>query len=404
MSSSSSADNERAESLATEARACVEKRELHKASRLAKEALSLAPQNPHVKSVLLLLQNQDSGHQILQLCKNYINNHVEADGTEALKWLRQQATTPPEQDAIELLKLLLEHSGSATVLRDELSAALLAGSLPARADLAKGFAVNTEATRIFALLYQQGERTFKALATVLLDKAAWASGKDQREAKRDAFQLALGKLLDPALEHAEWLLMLVARLLAGAPKDLVGLLDADVFEIVLASLDIRLESAVRSQATLATIQLLQETGELGEGFFTTFVTTTVAKTHHDDLIIAFSAAAAVFPIAPVVTAKLFLTPGFLEGLIPTLERNSRGQRYDWLQVYRPGDRTADVQSYRKSHHLEQAALELMSAACIDKACREVVSKNCLDWLDDVAHTGSEAEYASMAALVLAKIG
>jgi hypothetical protein len=29
---------------------------------------------------------------------------------------------------------------------------------------------------------------------------------------------------------------------------------------------------------------------------------------------------------PQTVAKLFLTPGFLEGLVPVLERNSMGQR------------------------------------------------------------------------------
>ncbi|GAB7346919.1 hypothetical protein MBLNU459_g1987t3 [Dothideomycetes sp. NU459] len=397
------ADSERAEFLATEARSCIEKRELQKASRLVKEALSLAPNNPSVKSVLLLLQGLDNDDQILNLCKNYVSQAVEKDGRDALRQLRSHSTVRP-QEVVELLKLLLEHPGPATELLDELISTLLATHLAARSDLAKGFLINTEATRIFALLYQQGERSFKTLSTILLDQAAWTSQKDQREAKRDVFQLALGKLLDPALEHGDWLMSLIARLLASNPKDLTGLLDVDVFEIVLSSLDIRLDASIRSQATLATIKLLEETGEKGEAHYSTFVTNTVAKTHNDDLIIAFSAAAAVFPINPAVTSKLFLTPGFLEGLIPTLEKNSRGQRYDWLQVYQPTDRTADVLPFRKSHKLEQAALELMSAACIDKACREAVSKYCLDWLDDVAHTSNEAEFASMAALVLAKIG
>lgn len=46
----------------------------------------------------------------------------------------------------------------------------------------------------------------------------------------------------------------------------------------------------------------------------------------------------------------------------------------------------------------------MSAACIDKACREAISKNCGTWLDDVANTAEEEDVASLAALVLSKIG
>lgn len=59
---------------------------------------------------------------------------------------------------------------------------------------------------------------------------------------------------------------------------------------------------------------------------------------------------------------------------------------------------------RKSHTLEKASLELMSAACIDKMCREAISKQCSTWLDDIANTHEEEEYASVAALVLSKIG
>lgn len=46
----------------------------------------------------------------------------------------------------------------------------------------------------------------------------------------------------------------------------------------------------------------------------------------------------------------------------------------------------------------------MSAACVDKACREAIHKECATWLDDIANTSEEEEYASLAALVLSKIG
>jgi hypothetical protein len=95
---------------------------------------------------------------------------------------------------------------------------------------------------------------------------------------------------------------------------------------VLAQLDIRLDAKIRAQATLAVAKLLEETREAGEAIFTDYVTSTVSKGHNDELIVAFSAAASVFPLVPQTVAKLFLTPGFLEGLVPVLERNSMGQR------------------------------------------------------------------------------
>lgn len=57
---------------------------------------------------------------------------------------------------------------------------------------------------------------------------------------------------------------------------------------------------------------------------------------------------------------------------------------------------------RKSSKLERAALELLSAACVDKACRDAISKHCSKWLRDLTNdqTGT---HKALAALILAKI-
>ncbi|KAI7642490.1 ARM repeat-containing protein, partial [Hortaea werneckii] len=126
--------------------------------------------------------------------------------------------------------------------------------------------------------------------------------------------------------------------------------------------------------------------EDGEKLFASFVTNHVAKKTNDDLIMAFSAASSVFPVLPAVASRLFLTEGFVQGLVPHLERNSE----------------AAASGKKKSKSLEQAALELLSAACVDKSCRELIRKYCSDWLQSVSEERNGVQEA-LAALVLAKI-
>ncbi|KAL1311875.1 hypothetical protein AAFC00_001947 [Neodothiora populina] len=405
--SNESAVNERAESLASQAKACVERRELQKAYQLAKEALSLAPQNSNVQSVIAKLQQSDSNSQILPLCRSYLWSKKVEDGETASQYLKKKEHIP-FGDVEELATLFFDQAGATrrasvpetSPLLDELSAALLANNHAIRVEFAtrfsKKYAVG-DPTRLFRLFYARGEKSFNALEQTIIDESIWSSTEQYKAAKRDAFLLSLSKLLEPAVEHAEWVMLFVTRLLSTHAEDLrqqpqlrwPTLLTSDNFEIVLMWLDIRAPVTVRAQATLATTRFLEEMKEDGKGEETVhnFIRDQVAKTHNDDLIIAFSAATTCFPLCPQTVTKLFLTPGFLEGLVPTLQKNAYGHG-----------------SGGKSHKLEKASLDLMSAACIDKACREAIRKQCSDWLDDIANTHEEEEYASLAALILSKIG
>jgi hypothetical protein len=57
---------------------------------------------------------------------------------------------------------------------------------------------------------------------------------------------------------------------------------------------------------------------------------------------------------------------------------------------------------RKSNTLEQAALELLSAACINKACREAIDRYCSPWLQALSDA-REGNHKALASLVLAKV-
>jgi hypothetical protein len=317
---------QRAEELVSQAQTCIEQRQLQKATQLAKEAASLAPTNKNVQALIQSLSKEDSsGGQLLSLVKNYVERGEQKDGQEAVNLLKQHTPIPTDQ-VDDIAHLLFDHEGKPTEIRDQLTGAFVINSAAARKQLASRIQVGTEATRYFRSLWKRGEHSFNSILPVLLDAEAWPNAEVQTQAKRDAFLLALGKLLDPALEHGEWSMTLIARLLTSNAHDMAGLIDRDTFEIVLAQLDIRLDTKIRAQATLAVAKLLEETREEGEAIFTDYVTNTVSKGHNDELIVAFSAAASVFPLVPQTVAKLFLTPGFLEGLVPVLERNSMGQR------------------------------------------------------------------------------
>ena len=340
----SNAANQRAESLAVEAKASLEKRELQKAYQLAKEALSLAPSNSNVKSVIAQLQQSNSNDQIFPLCSSYIRNGKDEDGQKALQYLKQKSPIP-FKDVHELATIFFDQTGNSKQtlhmkhppLLDKLTATLLTSSQPARVEFAARFSQRYEVgdpSRLFSLFHNRGEASFNALIQTITDDSIWESAEQYKAAKRDAFQLALGKLLEPALDNPEWVMMFVTRLLANHAEDLRvqpqsklhSLLTSENFEIVLEWLDLRTSQSVRSQATLATTKFLDEMKNDGKGEETVsrFVSEKVAKTHSDDLVIAFSAAAACFPLCPETVSKLFLTPGFLEGLIITLDKNSHG--------------------------------------------------------------------------------
>ena len=57
---------------------------------------------------------------------------------------------------------------------------------------------------------------------------------------------------------------------------------------------------------------------------------------------------------------------------------------------------------RKSNTLEQAALDLLSAACINKACREAIDRYCSPWLQALSDA-REGNHKALASLVLAKV-
>ncbi|KAI7215633.1 ARM repeat-containing protein [Hortaea werneckii] len=356
--------------------------ELSKAAALLREASQLAPQDEDIKRRWVSLQQREAGNsESLTTIRTYVESREEDARKNAIQALSKKQLTAVE--ASEAFDLLLGSSSGLPSL-DEVLSTLLSRQVEVRRLVAKK--ISTSATEAFEQLSPCGDESFRAFTGLLFDKSLWSTKDAQETAQQDLFRLCIASLIDAGVERPDRLMKAVARQLAVQPENVVGLIDDDVFDIVLSELDIRHDNSLRSQAMVAMSRLLEVSKEDGEKLFANFVTNHVGKKTNDDLIMAFSAASSVFPVLPAVASRLFLTEGFVQGLIPHLERNSE----------------AAASGKKKSKSLEQAALELLSAACVDKSCRELIRKHCSEWLLSVSEERNGVQEA-LAALVLAKI-
>lgn len=137
------------------------------------------------------------------------------------------------------------------------------------------------------------------------------------------------------------------------------IIDQVCFESIMGYLDMRRSSTTRGHATLTTSAYLKVSEAQGTTQLITFFKTCVTKNTHDDLILAFSAAASIFPIVPQICSEMFLMEGFIQSLGLLVNKK-------W-----------------KSKMVVQAALEMLNAACMNTQCREAIHKYCLEWLEEI---------------------
>lgn len=262
-------------------------------------------------------------------------------------------------------------------IQDSILAGLLRESTAAKAFLAKRLQ-DCDDNAAFEEIYGLGDGAAAGISAVVLDLSAWSTEAARVACERDMFQLYLAKLLQVGDDHNGKALKGIARLLATDAEMLHHYVDKECFDTILCCLDYRNSIEVRSQATLAIAKCLEVSGEEGQQTLAHFVATKVARQYNEDLVLAFSAAAGVFPVAPSIASTLFLTEGFVPSLVPMLEKRA------------------------KSEKVGQAALELLSAACIDSGCREAIKKNCSAWLQYILETGND-QRSGLAAVILAKL-
>ncbi|KAI4236819.1 MAG: hypothetical protein LQ352_007976 [Teloschistes flavicans] len=368
-------NDDRAVSLANQAIELVASGQAEDGSRALREAASLAPEHSAVKAAFLKIQSEDSIHTLQKLCGKFILEQDEEAGREALDYLDRSGAVPASiaQECLELV--IKERNIKPKNLQDGIVAGLLRESMAAKNAMAKQLLAG--ATAAFGRLYDIGDRSASSIADLVLVNSAWSIESEREGCEEDVFQLFLAKLLEVGHDYDGRALKGIARLLATDAERLYSYIDDDIFDAILCSLDIRQPDEVRSQATLATAKYLELSGEKGQAYLAKFIPTRITKGHSEEVLLAFSVAAAVFPIVPTQAAALFLTEGFVPSLVPLLDRNKSGQ-------------------------VEHAALSMLSAACVDNACRGAIKKHCVHWLNHVMKSRTD-DRPGLAAVILAKV-
>jgi hypothetical protein len=346
------------------------------ASRAIREALALAPKNEAVKEAFVRIQSDETSQPLLKLCREFAQEKNITSGREALRYLNGGGPNVSSQVAEKCFKHALEAEKSDPGVRDELVASLIAHCLDARCLVANKLQGSVSLT--FEELFAIGDGAANGITVVSLNAVAWPNENVRRSIEKDVFLLFLAKLLESGHDNDGRALKGISRHLAVDAERLHEQVDEESFDSILVCLDYRLSQEIRGQATLSTAKYLEASKEVGEEYLKRFIMSRTAKHATEDLVLAFSAAAAVFPIATPLVASLFLVEGFLPSLVPLLDKKSRPIK------------------------VEKAALDMLSAACVDSACREAISKYCWDWIHHVMED-EEDERHGQAALILAKV-
>ncbi|KKY20291.1 putative actin cytoskeleton organization protein [Phaeomoniella chlamydospora] len=360
--------------LATEAVGLASNKDKEAASKL-REAIALGPDNSQVRSALQQIEKGQGG-ELVNLCWRYVSDNDDKAAEDMLTRLRDTALSSG-LSCLECLRLILEKQPSRlSTKQDELIGKLALSTTATRELLAKKF--QSSPTECFDNMYDRGSESVNCLRAVVVNASSWKTSSVQATMKEDLFQLLLAKLMESGHEHDARALRNIALLIAADPQLLSKLVDEDSFDAILSSLDFRLPEDVKSSALLSISKYLEVAQDEGQKYFTNYVVAKLERQRKDDMLIAFSAAAAVFPIAQPMTASLFLTEGFLPSIMPLFNTKF------------------------KNPAIITAFLKLLNAAAMDEACRGAIIRHCSDWLSYTVSNGSSDD-TPLAATVLAKI-
>ncbi|RVX70703.1 hypothetical protein B0A52_05353 [Exophiala mesophila] len=368
---------ERASTLAKEAVELSHSGDKQKASRKLREAAALGHDNPDVQSAFLAIHNDQNHSPLLDLCRRYALYHNKAAGVDAVAYLKGPEAPNAAPVALECLQIILEsQQNSLSDSQDFIIAELGRQSPAVRQYFASELTVST--TEFFDNVYERGDDAANCLRSVVLDNRLWLDENTRLRVEDDLFQLFLAKLMETGHDHDGRALKGIALLLIADTQRLHSFIDDEAFEALMGSLDLRLPPDVRGQATLVLSKFFSVAEPEAQEFLSKYITTHVSRQKGDDLILAFSAAAHLFPVVPAIMAQLFLTEGFLVSLMPLLARQF------------------------SSPVVHDAFLLLLNAACIDGACRTAIAQHCATWLSQKVSNGSGKQPA-IAATTLAKL-
>ena len=368
----------RAEALSLQASELIKTGDTIEAHRKLQEAIHLAPDNVAVKDAFARLQIEDNEQPLIRLCKRYIIEGQEDAGRDAIKYLNSPQKLSPEV-ATQCFDITTKGRNIKDAsIQDGIIAALLRSSKAAKTHLASRLQDGNAITTTFDTLYDIGDGAATSVATVVLSPDVWDTEEKRKACEKDVFTLFQAKFIQAGDDDKACALRGISRLMATDAALLEDLIDDDIFDAILSALDYRNPMNTKSPATLAVAKFLEVSGERGQMMLTKYVTSHYARPSAHDMILAFSVAAAVFPIATPIAASMFLTPGFLPSLVPLLEKKTHSEK------------------------VEIAALEMLSAACVDSGCREGITKHCIDWVKRISRA-YEGQKSTIAAVVLSKL-
>lgn len=369
--------DEKAAVLAQEAVQLAQAGENEKASRKLREAAALGHNNADVQAAFLILHKDRADVPLMDRCRRYAQYHDEQAGEDAVQYLRAQRSTISGDTAVECLKLILESKPSQlSASQDTIISELARQSHDVR--LYISMELQASITEFFDNIYERGDLAANVLRVIVLDSSLWPEEAVRLRVEEDLFQLFIAKLMESGHDLDGRALKGIALLLMADASRLQAFVDEEGFDALLTSLDIQLPADVRGQATLASSKYIEVAESTAQQFFTNYINTHVKKQKAESVILAFSAGAAIFPVAPAIVSPVFLTENFLPSLMPLLERKVT------------------------STTVHDSFLALLSAACVDSACRAAITKHCAAWLSHKVSNGTERQN-SQAAMVLAKL-
>ena len=331
-----------------------------------------------MQAAFVTIHNDDQlNAPLLELIRRYALYHNNAAGDEAVKYLRSSEASGAANVALECMQILVQcRQSTMSDAQDFIIAELARQSPHVREYLANELQAST--TSFFDNIYERGDDAATCLRSVVLDSKLWPTEDIRLRVEDDLFQLFLAKLMETGHDHDGRALKGIALLLIADTQRLHTFIDEEAFEAVMGSLDLRLPADVRGQATLVLSKYFETAESTAQAYLDKYFGTHVGRKKGDDLVLAFSGAAHLFPVVSHLVARLFLTEGFLASIMPLLDRKF------------------------SSPVVHDAFLNLLNAACTDGACRTAIAQHCLAWLSDKVSNGT-GKQSSVAATVLAKL-
>ncbi|KAJ8612970.1 hypothetical protein MRB53_037178 [Persea americana] len=312
---------------------------------------------------------------VVRLCKQYCRYGVEADGNKALAFIEASQLT--DDEARESLACLLEEKGRGnTPLTDDLASAVISRVPGTKAMVS---ILRSNPSKTLSGLLDCGSSSMLAMTSVLLDPTVWSDEQIRHEQEQVTLTFMTNEMKIATQKRSAMAMNVVTRLLAKDADHLHLLIQDDEAARIFDCLSITLPAEQRSQATLSTAKLLEAMGDRGQALIERYIISRMSAGGESELLQALSAGAAIFPIIPNIAAPLFLASDFVKSLTVVLEKTP-------------------------SALVSRSALDLFSAAAINKACRETIVKESVPWLKRVSSDPSDRANATLAALVLMKIG